>query len=61
VDKGRADCLLEPGCAVRPHWPIVNEALRGALASVPLSRLAALHEAEHEASRDDVVARRRWS
>lgn len=62
VDKGRADCLLEPGCAVRPHWPIVNEALRGALANVPLSRLAALHEAEHEtvapesAAMDVVVA-----
>lgn len=46
VDKGRADCSLEQGCAVRPHWPIVNDALRGALAGVPLSRLAALHEVE---------------
>jgi hypothetical protein len=34
VDKGRADCSLEQGCAVRPHWPIVNDALRGALAGV---------------------------
>jgi hypothetical protein len=25
---------------VRPHWPIVNEALRGALARVSLTRLA---------------------
>ena len=46
VDKGRADCSLEQGCAVRPHWPIVNDALRGALAGVPLSRLAGLHEAK---------------
>ncbi|WP_310534988.1 SUF system Fe-S cluster assembly regulator [Novosphingobium sp.] len=36
------DCGLESGCAVRPHWPIVNEALRGALAGVPLTRLALL-------------------
>ena len=35
------DCTLEIGCAVRPHWPVVNEALRGALAQVPLTRLSA--------------------
>lgn len=34
------DCGLEACCAVRPHWPIVNQALRGALAEVPLTRLA---------------------
>ena len=37
---GRHDCTLEQACHVRPHWPIVNEALRGALAQVPLTRLA---------------------
>lgn len=40
VEHGRHDCTLEGACAVRPHWPLVNEALRGALASVPLTRLA---------------------
>ena len=40
VEHGRHDCTLESGCAVRPHWPLVNEALRGALAQVPLTRLA---------------------
>jgi FeS assembly SUF system regulator len=40
VDQGRHDCQLEAGCSVRPHWEIVNEALRGALADVPLTRLA---------------------
>ncbi|MFM6832772.1 MAG: SUF system Fe-S cluster assembly regulator [Novosphingobium sp.] len=40
------DCTLESGCAVRPHWPIVNEALRGALAGVPLTRLAQLQPQE---------------
>jgi len=39
LDAGH-DCSLESACAVRPHWPVVNEALRGALAQVPLTRLA---------------------
>ena len=40
VEHGRNDCTLESACMVRPHWPIVNEALRGALAQVSLTRLA---------------------
>ena len=40
VDSGRHDCALEGACQVRPHWGVVNEALRGALADVPLTRLA---------------------
>jgi FeS assembly SUF system regulator len=40
VDAGKHDCGLESACSVRPHWPIVNDALRGALAQVPLTRLA---------------------
>ena len=35
------DCAAHNDCRVRPHWPIVNETLRGALAGVPLTRLAA--------------------
>ena len=42
VEHGRHDCALEASCSVRPHWGIVNEALRGALAGVPLTRLAEL-------------------
>ena len=42
VDQGRHDCSLEGACTVRPHWGIVNEAMRGALAEVPLTRLAAI-------------------
>ena len=42
VETGRHDCGLEQACAVRPHWGVVNAALRGALADVPLTRLAAL-------------------
>ena len=40
VEHGRHDCALEASCGVRPHWSVVNEALRGALADIPLTRLA---------------------
>jgi len=40
VETGRHDCGLESACSVKPHWGLVNEAMRGALAGVPLTRLA---------------------
>jgi FeS assembly SUF system regulator len=40
VDDQRHDCALEGNCRVRPHWGVVNEAVRGALASVSLATLA---------------------
>ena len=40
VDEARSECSLDACCSVKPHWPIVNEALRGALSQVPLTRLA---------------------
>ena len=40
VEQGRHDCGMEGTCAVRQHWPLVNEAMRGALAQVSLTRLA---------------------
>lgn len=40
VDTGKHDCGLESACTVRPHWGVVNAAMRGALADVPLTRLA---------------------
>jgi FeS assembly SUF system regulator len=40
VDHGKHDCGLEAACTVRPHWGVVNAAMRGALADVPLTRLA---------------------
>ena len=42
VDHGKQECALEACCSLRPHWPVVNAALRGALAEVPLTRLARL-------------------
>jgi FeS assembly SUF system regulator len=32
-------CDFEAGCNMRPHWPIINNALRSALAEVTLSQL----------------------
>ena len=34
------DCSVDHDCRVRPHWPAVNAALRGALAGIPLTQLA---------------------
>ena len=42
VEPSRHDCALESSCSVRPHWGLVNDAVRGALAEVPLTRLAAI-------------------
>ncbi|MEO1489701.1 MAG: SUF system Fe-S cluster assembly regulator [Pseudomonadota bacterium] len=37
IDHG--DCDFEAGCTMKPHWPIINEALRGALAGITLDQL----------------------
>ena len=39
-EAGRTDCTLEACCALRPYWPAVNEAVRGALAGISLNQLA---------------------
>ena len=40
VESGRHDCSMEGTCRVQPHWPVVNKAVRGALAEVSLNVLA---------------------
>ena len=40
VETGRHDCAMEGFCNVQPHWGVVNNAVRGALADVSLSTLA---------------------
>ncbi len=40
VETGRHDCSLEGHCAVQPHWLVVNAAVRGALAGIPLTSLS---------------------
>ena len=39
VEKGRHDCGLEGSCSVQPHWPVVNHAVRSALAGINLTTL----------------------
>lgn len=34
------ECEFESGCSVKPHWPVINNALRGALAAIPLTQLS---------------------
>jgi len=42
VDAGSHDCCVEENCRVRPHWNVVNGAVRGALAGVNLASLVPL-------------------
>ncbi|OWK32888.1 SUF system Fe-S cluster assembly regulator [Sphingomonas mucosissima] len=41
VDTAQHDCALDGSCRVKPHWAVVNNAVRGALAGVTLMQLAA--------------------
>ncbi|MEL7197863.1 MAG: SUF system Fe-S cluster assembly regulator [Pseudomonadota bacterium] len=33
------DCDFEAGCTMKPHWPLINTAMRGALAGISLDQL----------------------
>ncbi len=39
VDTGSHNCAMEGNCRVQAHWPVVNNAVRGALAGVSLTTL----------------------
>jgi FeS assembly SUF system regulator len=41
VEAGKQDCGLDHTCQVKPHWGVVNDALRGALDNVSLASLSA--------------------
>ncbi len=43
-----SECLVDHTCTVKPHWPLVNAALRGALADISLVQLAREHSQEQE-------------
>jgi FeS assembly SUF system regulator len=40
VDSSRHDCAVEGNCRVKPHWGVVNGAVRAALAGVSLASLS---------------------
>ena len=44
AEHGKHDCGLEGSCCVQPHWGIVNTAMRGALAGIPLTQLSRARE-----------------
>lgn len=46
IDTG--DCAVEHECTVKPHWPVVNAAVRGALAAVSLANIASQAPAQKE-------------
>lgn len=46
IDTG--DCAVEHECSVKPHWPVVNAAVRGALAEVSLAKIASQAPAQKE-------------
>ncbi len=39
VDMGDHECAMEGNCRVKPHWNVVNQAVRGARAGVSLASL----------------------
>lgn len=49
VETGRQDCGLDHHCQVKPHWGVVNDAMRGALAGVSLASLSAVRAEPVEA------------
>ncbi|GGO94464.1 SUF system Fe-S cluster assembly regulator [Stakelama pacifica] len=55
VDHSRGDCAVESSCSVRPHWAVVNGAVRGALADISLASLT------HNPVRPDPVEGRSFS
>ena len=56
VDGNAQECGLEQSCAVRPHWPIINNALRGALADIPLTQLSQLAPKKHQQKHQQELA-----
>ena len=47
-------CDFEAGCNMKPHWPIINNALRGALAGITLAQLRG--PVAHMATSEDHLA-----
>ena len=43
VDTGSHDCALDSRCHVKPHWAVVNRAVRSAFAGVSLADLVRPH------------------
>src|ERR1700761_1557581 len=44
VDEAKHDCALERACKVKPHWAVVNSAVRKAFEDVRLDQLAGVEQ-----------------
>jgi len=42
VDAGKQDCCVQDSCKVKPHWNVVNGAVKGALAGISLAQLSSV-------------------
>ncbi len=42
VDAGKQDCCVQDSCKVKPHWNVVNGAVKGALAGISLTQLSSV-------------------
>lgn len=40
IEHSPGDCCFEAGCAMRPHWQAINEAVKGALSKISLDEVA---------------------
>jgi FeS assembly SUF system regulator len=40
INAATCNCAIEPDCNIKPHWAIVNNAVRSALSDVSLSSLS---------------------
>ena len=47
-----SDCDFEANCTMKPHWPIINTALRGALAGITLDTLRTAPAPTHPAQKE---------
>jgi len=40
IEKAPGDCSFEPICAMRPHWQLINDAVRDGLAGITLEKIS---------------------
>ena len=53
---GAGCCDYEAGCRMKSHWPVINDALRGALAGVTLETLRTPRTPQSRARTPDILS-----
>jgi len=41
IETSSGDCSFEPLCSLKPHWQLINQAVRDGLASITLEKISA--------------------